>query len=462
MAKQMMRCTCRERFLKTLNHQPVDKVVVDFGGTMVSGISASTISKLRKRLLGDEDYRVKVIEPYQMLGEIDDQLREALGVDVHGVIPPKTLFGFENRDFKPFTMFDGTEVLVPGDFNVTPTPDGGWYIYPEGDTSVAPSGHMPKDGFYFDAIPRQGPIDDNNLNVADNLEEFGPLSNEDIQFMIDSAQKASEKNLGAILSAPGTGFGDIALVPAMWMKETRGIREIEEWYVSTAMRRDYVYKVFERQCEIAMANLDRLFKALGDDVQATFTTGTDFGMQQGLFISPNAYRDLYKPFHKAINDHIHKNSTWKVFIHSCGSVVQLLPDLIEAGFDILNPVQCSAAGMDPKMLKSEFGDDLVFWGGGVDTQRTLPFGTPEEVYDEVSERISIFNKNGGFVFDAIHNIQANVPVQNLLAMFKAIKDSSSSSGELQRARIPITTGKVSRQKIKKMIECKKQEMSNQS
>ncbi len=354
--------TSRDRFLQTLNHEAVDKVVVDFGSTHVSGIAASTLSKLRKEVLGDDDYKVKIIEPYQMLGEIDDELRDALGIDVLGVMGPKTMFGFENRDFKPVTMFDGTEVLVPGEFNLTATPGGGWYIYPEGDTSVAPSGHMPKGGFYFDAICRQGPIDDDNLNV-------------------------------------------------------------EEWYISTAIRRDYVYEVFQRQCEIAISNLDRLFKALGDDVQAAFTTGTDFGTQNGLFISPNAYRDLYKPFHKAINDHIHKNSNWKVFIHSCGSIVELLSDLIEAGFDILNPVQCSAVGMDPKMLKSEFGDDLVFWGGGVDTQKTLPFGTSDEVYDEVSERISIFNNNGGFVFDAIHNVQSNVPVENVLAMFKAIKDS---------------------------------------
>ncbi len=420
-----MHYSSKQRFLKTLTHQPVDKVVVDFGATHVTGIAASTLSKLRRQLLGDDDYKVKIIEPYQMLGEIDGELRDVLGIDVLGVLGPKTMFGFENRNFKPFTMFDGTEVLVPVAFNVTPTPEGGWYIYPEGDTSVAPSGHMPKDGFYFDAICRQGPIDDAHLNVEDNLAEFGPLSDDDIQFFADSAKNASGKDLGAILSAPGTGFGDIALVPAMWMKETRGIRDVEEWYISTAVRRDYVYKVFEKQCEIALANLDRLFKALGDDVGAVFTTGTDFGTQNGLFISPQSYRDLFKPFHKAINDHIHKNSNWKVFIHSCGSVVELLPDLIEAGFDILNPVQCSAAGMDPKMLKSEFGDDLVFWGGGVDTQKTLPFGTAEEVYDEVSERISIFNNNGGFVFDAIHNIQANVPVENVLAMFKAIKDSSS-------------------------------------
>jgi len=414
----------RERLAKTLNHEPVDRVCVDFGATHVTGISASTLSKIRRALLGEDNYRVKVIEPFQMLGEIDDKLMEALGIDVVPVLPPKTMFGFENKDWKPFTMFDGTEVLVPGNFNVTPDENGGWYLYPEGDTTVPPSGHMPKDGFYFDAICRQAPIDEDKLDPADNLVEFGELTREDIQPLVDAADAAVKAEKGTILSAPGTAFGDIALVPAMWMKQTPGIRDVEEWYVSTAMRRDYVYQVFERQCEIALKNLDLLTKTLGDKVQAVFTTGTDFGMQTGLFISPQAYRDLYKPFHKQVNDFIHQHSNWKVFIHSCGAVKELIPEFIEAGFDILNPVQCSAVGMDPRELKDRFGQDVIFWGGGVDTQKTLPFGTPDEVYDEVRRRIEIFNNPTGMVFNTIHNIQAKTPVDNVLALFRAIQDSS--------------------------------------
>jgi uroporphyrinogen-III decarboxylase len=414
----------RERLQKTLNHEPVDRVCVDFGATHVTGISASTLSTLRKALLGEDDYRVKVIEPYQMLGEIDEKLVDALGVDVLPVLSPKTMFGFENKDWKEFTMFDGTEVLVPGDFNVTSDGKGGWYLYPEGDTSAAPSGHMPTDGFYFDAICRQQPVIEDELDPADNLKEFGILTAEDIAPLVEKADKAYRISKGAILSMPGTGFGDIALVPAMWMKETPGIRDIEEWYVSTAMRRDYVYKVFEGQCEIALKNLRLLIDALGHKVQAVFTTGTDFGMQQGLIISPNAYRNLFQPFHKIVNDFIHKNSNWRIFIHSCGAIKQLIPDFIESGFDILNPVQCSAAGMEPTELKERFGKDLVFWGGGVDTQKTLPFGTSDEVYEEVTQRIELFNNPTGMVFNTIHNIQPKIPVKNLLAMFQAIRDSS--------------------------------------
>ena len=185
-----------------------------------------------------------------------------------------------------------------------------------------------------------------------------------------------------------------------------------------------MYTVFERQCEIALNNLDLLTKTLGDKVQAVFTTGTDFGTQTGLFISPQAYRELYKPFHTQVNDFIHQHSNWKIFIHSCGAVKELIPEFIEAGFDILNPVQCSAAGMDPRELTETFGQDVIFWGGGVDTQKTLPFGTPEQVYDEVRQRIEIFNNPTGMVFNTIHNIQAKTPVENVLAMFRAIQDSA--------------------------------------
>jgi hypothetical protein len=226
-----------------------------------------------------------------------------------------------------------------------------------------------------------------------------------------------------MIGTPGTAFGDIALVPAMWRKHTRGIRDIEEWYVSTSARRDYVFEVFEGQCEIALGNLKRLIDEVGNVVDAAFVTGTDFGTQNGLFISPKAYRELFKSFHRQVTDYIHTHSSWKVFIHSCGSVVDLIPDFIDAGFDILNPVQCSAAGMAARTLKEKFGKDLVFWGGGVDTQQTLPNGSPQQVYEEVRDRIRVFNDGGGFVFNAVHNIQANVPVENVIAMFRAIRES---------------------------------------
>ena len=415
----------RERLQATLEHRQPDRVCVDFGATFVTGIHVSIVHRLRQRVLGDTNYRVKVIEPYQMLGELDDELRAALGIDVVGTLGRKSIFGTEQKDWKPFTMPDGTPCLVPGTFNVTPAPDGGWLMHPEGDTSVPASGHMPAGGYFFDSIVRQEPIDESKLDPANNLEEFGLLNEADLAFY-RARQRWFEdrREYGAILIIPGTAFGDIALVPAPFLKHPRGIRDIAEWYMSTKVRRDYVMAVFEKQCEYALQNLNNLIDLFGDVVQVALITGTDFGTQRGPFISVADYRALYQPFHKRVNELIHRRSKWKTFIHSCGSVYALLPDFIAAGFDILNPVQCSAAEMDPVRLKREFGKDLVFWGGGVDTQKTMAFGTPDQVYTEVRERIDIFNRDGGFVFDAIHNIQGNTTIENVEAMFRAIRESA--------------------------------------
>jgi uroporphyrinogen-III decarboxylase len=284
---------------------------------------------------------------------------------------------------------------------------------------------MPKGGFYFDAIIRQQPIDEDKLNPLDNLEEFSLLTDREIQDYGGRARRLAERcDYGVIVGLPGTSLGDIALVAAPFLKHPKGIRDVEEWYVSTVARKDYVHQVFERQTEIAVQNIERLGKAIGENVHAAFSCGTDFGTQRAPFISTESYRELYSPYYKRINAAIHEHTDWKTFKHSCGSIYELIPLMIEDGFDILNPVQCSAAKMDPARLKKNFGREVIFWGGGVDTQKTLPFGTPEQVYRQVRERIDIFNDGGGFVFNTIHNIQANTPVANMRSMFKAIADSA--------------------------------------
>ncbi|MEI8044070.1 MAG: uroporphyrinogen decarboxylase family protein [Verrucomicrobiota bacterium] len=416
--------TSRERLTATLDHREPDRVCVDFGAGFQTGMGAGAVYRVRKALLGGDGYQVKVVEPYQMLGEIDEELRLALGLDVVGVHGRGTMFGFQLQDWKPLTLFDGTPVLVPGQFNVTPAGDGGWLMYPEGDTSVPPCAWMPRDTYFFDAINRQQPLDDSCLDPADNCEEMAVVSDDEVRHFATSAAHYHENSShGIYMTLPGTAFGDIALVPAPWMKNPKGIRGVQEWYMATAANRDYVRRVFERQCECALKNIAKLAAAVGDRAQVVFVSGTDFGTQNGQFCSVQTYRDLYQPFHKAVNDQIHRLTKWKTFIHSCGAVRPFIPEFIDAGFDILNPVQCSAKGMEPRSLKREFGRQLVFWGGGVDTQQTLPFGTPEEVYRQVRERIDIFAPGGGFVFNSIHNIQSNVPAENILAVFRALKDS---------------------------------------
>jgi uroporphyrinogen-III decarboxylase len=180
--------------------------------------------------------------------------------------------------------------------------------------------------------------------------------------------------------------------------------------------------VFARQIEIALGNLERIHARIGDTVDAVSICGTDFGTQRSTFCSIETFRELWLPYYRKVTGWIHSRTSWKCFKHSCGSVERLIPSFIDAGFDILNPVQCSAANMTPEHLKSTYGDRIVFWGGGVDTQKTLPFGTPSEVRDEVLRRLEVFSKNGGYVFNTIHNVQARTPVENVVAMIDAVRE----------------------------------------
>ena len=415
--------TSRERVRNTLNHIKPDKIPLDLGATGVTGISASSLTLLRKAL---NMYKgpVKVDEPYQVLGEVEMDLIEKIGVDTIGVGLPVTMFGFVNENWKPWKLTDGTDVLVSEHFNTETDEQGNLYIYPGGDKTAKPSARMPKGGFYFDTLIRQEEIDPDNLKPEDWVKDmFKVYTDEELRYLENKANDLYKNtNLSLMGNIGSAGFGDIAHVPGPGVKNPKGIRDPEEWYVAHLLYPEYIKGIFELQAEIAIKNYELCWQALGDKIDVVFVSGTDFGTQRGLYISLEMYREFYKPFHKKINDWIHQHTTWKTFYHSCGSVVDLLDDFVEVGVDILNPVQCSAAGMDPKYLKDKYGDKIVFWGGGIDTQKTLPFGTPDEVRKEVKERIEIFGKNGGFVFNTIHNIQRGTPVENLVALFEAVNE----------------------------------------
>jgi hypothetical protein len=413
----------RENLKKTLNHQQPDHLVLDFGGTAVTGIHCLSVKNLRN-YYGLEDRPVKVVEPFQMLGEVDEELAGMMGIDVIGAYGRDNIFGFANNecDWKPFTSNWGQELLVPADFNYKKADDGSLLIYPAGDTTVPPGARMPETGYFFDAIIRQEPIDDDALDPGNNLEEFGKISDNSLDYWERTVKQLSASGKGIIASLGGTALGDIALVPGMQLRNPRGIRDVAEWYMSTVMRPDYIHAIFEKQTEIAIENFAKIFKRIGNQIDAVFICGTDFGTQDSTFCSPDQFMELYSPYYKQINDWMHKNTEWKSFKHSCGAVESFMPLFIDAGFDIINPVQINAKGMDPRHLKNTYGKDLVFWGGGVDTQKMLSFGTPAEVKRQVLDNCEIFAKDGGFVFNTVHNIQANVPVENLAAMLDAIRD----------------------------------------
>jgi hypothetical protein len=412
----------RERLQAALSHRSPDRVPIDFGGTSVTGMHVTCVAALRDHY-GLDRHPVKVHEPYQMLGYMEEDLLDAMEIDVVGVGGRKTNFGFVNENWKTW-CFNGLEVLVPGDFITTVDEKGDLLIYPEGDTSAPPSGRMPQGAQFFDTIIRQQPIVEEALDPEDNLEDFPPVTEADLRHFADSTAAAAATGRGVVASFGGTAFGDIGQVPAPYLKHPKGIRDIAEWYISTSSRRDYVHKIFERQCETGISNLAKIREVVGDNVDAVLTCGTDFGTQTSAFCSVKTFRELYFPYYKRVNDWIHGHTTWKTMKHSCGSVERFMESFIEAGFDILNPVQCSATGMEPEGLKAKYGDRLVFWGGGVDTQRVLPFGTPAEVREQVLRRCEVFSAGGGFVFNAIHNVQAGTPVANLVAMIDAVREFS--------------------------------------
>jgi len=355
-----------------------------------------------------------------MLGFVEDDLKDAMGIDTTPIFPNRTIFGFVNEDWKPWRTPWGQDVLVSGHFEFEERPDG-IYVFPQGDRSVAPSGHLPKTGYFFDSIIRQLEIDEDNLKVEENMEEFGPMMPAEEAYWREQADLFRGTDRAVVTHLNGTALGDIALVPAPFLKAPKGIRDIAQWYMTVATDPDFVEEIFDRQVEIALGNLAKLHKIAGDVIDVVVVCGTDFGTQESTFCSRSTYDEIWLPRYRKINDWIHRNTSWKTFKHSCGAIEGFLPSIIDSGFDIINPVQCSAKGMDAKTLKERHGDRITFWGGGVNTQKTLPFGTPEEVRAEVLERCEIFARGGGFVFNAIHNVQALTPTENVVAMVEAVR-----------------------------------------
>jgi len=411
----------RENFIKTINHVQPGRVVVDFGSTAVTGIHVVIVEKLRE-YYGLEKRPVKVIEPYQMLGEIDPELIREMNIDVVGLLGEKNMFGIKNSNWKVHRTPWGQEVMFPGDFNYTRNDNGDILIYPEGDDSVPPSAMMPKSGYFFDALDRQEPVDDSNLRLEDNLEEFSLISDHDLEYWKEQVRSVEKRDKAVIASLGGTALGDIALVPAVQLKHPKGIRGVEEWYISTLTREDFIRELYDRQTDIALENLKKIYGVIGNGIDVVFICGTDFGTQNSTFCSPETYARVWLPYYKKVNNWIHQNTGWKTFKHSCGAVESLMDLFIESGFDIINPVQINASGMDPRLLKRKYGDRIVFWGGGVDTQGAFAFGTTQQVREQVKVQCDILNKNGGFVFNTIHNIQANVPFGNVIAMLEALKE----------------------------------------
>ena len=269
---------------------------------------------------------------------------------------------------------------------------------------------------------RQGDLTDHVYNArADYADQYtAPYSDLELRHFEEQSEylyKYTDKAL--VFNFGMGGFGDFFHIPGPSLEEPRGIRNLETWLMAPYEHPEYVKEIFQMQYEVALEDLKLAYQAMGDRIEVVAVSGTDFGTQLGPMVSVDLYREFFKPLHIKLHDWIHTNTPWKVFFHTCGSVHQFFDDFIEAGVDCINPVQISAAGMDPQTLKDKYGEQLVFWGGTVDPQSTMINGTPEEVYETAKKNIEIFNNNGGFIASHIHNVQPYVPVENLIAFIDA-------------------------------------------
>ncbi len=405
----------RERVLCALDHRQPDRVPIDCGGTRQSGIAASTYHKV-KECLG-LDTPTRVYDVYQMLAEIERPVMERFGADCVGLQRPAVAFGIRNEGWKPWTMFDGTPVEVPGGFNPVPDAKGDLILSPAPSLPLSPSlplARMPKGGFYFDRLdkyPGAAHADPEKLDLA-------LLSQEECDHLHAQAEAFGQNTDFAIIAAMG---------PPFELFFGLGTGDFPAWMITLATEPEYVNALLTRIVDAWLENLRRFAAAVGDRVQI-LQFNDDLGTQEAPFLSVRMFRERIFPHYKRGLDWVHCNTRMKVFMHNDGAIASLIPTLIEMGVDILNPVQTTAAGMDPVRLKREFGERIVFWGGACDCQHTLAFGTPEEVAREVRESVRILGASGGYVLAPVHNIQANVPPENVIALFDAAASCPACGG----------------------------------
>jgi len=394
-----MSMSSRERVLAAIDHREPDRVPIDLGGTRVTSIEPGLYTRLREQL-GVRGDPVKVLDVWQMLAWVEQPVVEALGVDVLPV--PRLIqdFGMRIDAWRPWQLDDGTLVQMPANFEPVTDEDGSLCIYQDGELVGK---KVPASPFFdrmvefkvYDPLP---PIESFKMPM---------FTDKDLAWRRHWAETLRAQTDKALM-------GEFGPILGRW-------GSYQEWMYTIAANPDYVIAYYERKVENLLANLKLYADAVGDNIDVIWW-GEDFGTQTGLMISPRMFNQMVAPYYKRLFDWVHAHTAWKVFFHCCGAIYPIIGTWIDCGVDILNPVQTTAAGMEPKKLKTEFGDRLVFWGGGIDTQTVLPFGTLDEIREQVQERIRIFGPGGGFVFNPTHNIQSDVTVDRLLAMFQAVHD----------------------------------------
>lgn len=405
--------TPRQRVLAALSHQQPDCVPIDLSGHRSSGIAAIAYARLRD-YLGLEKRPIRVYDVQQQLAIVDDDVLDRFGVDT---IELGRGFALDDADWADWVLPDGTPCQLP--VWIRPERDDGrWVIRAESGQVVA---EMPDGALYFEQAYYPFAENDDFDRIPEALSESmwtgvaappGPL--------IEGPEGEQKFRAGAARLRASTDRAIIGLFGGNLLEMGQFLYRNDNFYMLLAAEPARAHAFLDRIVELHLANLQRFLAAVGDSIDVILF-GDDLGMQQGPQVSPAMYREFFKPRHATMWRRAKELADVKVMLHCCGGVAELMEDLIDAGLDAINPVQISCRGMDATRLKEQFGDRLTLWGGGCDTHRMLPKATPEEIAEHVRQQVAILNPGGGFVFQQVHNIMADIPVQNIVAMYDAVR-----------------------------------------
>jgi uroporphyrinogen decarboxylase len=398
--------TSRERVWKAIHFEEPDRVPIDIGSNDATGMNVDAYLDLVEHL-GYELGPPKANEFFYMLARMDEAVRERLHCDVVQIENPSPRWNIENRDWKTWTNQRGRAILVPGGFDAVEGEDGSVLIRDKAGRAL---GRMPKGGLYFDYVESVS-LTMGEVKMVDPgawARSIPLYTDEQLRRLEEAARWYFENTEYSLHGA--FGKGGMTMVPSI------AGHSFSDWLCILVAEPRYAYSIIQATAERAVENLALYLQAVGRYVDTVFVSPTDYGTQNGEMFNPEIWREVYLPHYRKMNDYVHAHSHARTFFHCCGSIYHLIRYFIEAGVDILNPIQTNAKNMDARGLKKEFGGQIVFWGGGTETQTVLPFGSEEEVRDQVRERMTIFAPGGGFVFNQIHVIQHGVPPRNILAM----------------------------------------------
>lgn len=406
----------RDRLLTAIKHMLPDRIPVDLGATPSSGISAAAYHNLIKYL--GLNLKNHVYDVVQEVTQPEMELLDMFKVDILDI---GRFFNNYESYWHPLELIKGVPGLYPKWFNPEKQTDGSWLAAgPTGEQI----GKMPNGATFFDQVifPYVDGYPDNYNNIGRDMTRvswggfgFPPydrINEKDFwKTLRETIKEERSKTDRALLIGVGCNLFEWGTF----------LRRIDNFLTDLYMDPINVHKLLDKLLERHMEFLAKICNAVGDLVEVV-KFGDDLGTNTGPFMPLETYNEFFGPRHKIMCDFVKANTSAHTMLHCCGGIYELIPGLINAGFEILNPVQINAFGMEPEILKKEFGKDLTFWGGGVNTQSVLNSATPKQVKDHVRRNIEIFSKDGGFVFNTVHNIMPDVPPQNIMAMFEVLNE----------------------------------------